>query len=813
MPIQQLKKVVIFLSFIFFFCLGGARAAAAQEEESFTLAATAGFDGLYKGEFWLPVHVHVANSGPNVDGKIKVSVGTATGSDFVVYTSPVSLPTQSEKRLTLYVFVPNFASSLTVELLDERERVVETVRTNALTRLAMDDLLYGVVTPEPGEFGLLEDIYADRGDAGVAFLDVSQLPAAAAAWNALDVIIFHDVDTAQLAAEQLSALKGWLGTGGQLVVAGGPAWQRTTAGLADLLPVTVSGVQSLADLPVLVSQTGVAFRDPGPYLVAQSSLRSGELLIHQDGLPLLARQSIGRGAVYFLALDPNLAPMADWDGSEFIWQTIARVTPRLPVWAVGAQNSYAAGSAIASLPSLALPSTLQLFFFLFVYVLVVGPVNYFVLNRLKRRELSWLTIPALVVLFTGCAYLAGFQLKGNDVIINQMSIAFGQAGQDQVRVQSLVGLYSPRRASYDMVFPAESLVRPFDRNYGTLTGSGNLEAIDRGHEVTVEEVRVDVSDVQTFVADVYRPAPAVTGQTTLRLEGTTFELEVTVQNNSNVTLENAVVLLGSTAIVLDDLEPGESETKTQHLAAAEGSAVAGSSAGGMPVYTPPGVATSPLAANYDKLLGTSNYYDDREVFPRWQLLQAIAPEYGTTGWFPQGMATLIAWTDEQLLDVGLDRGQYDSEATTLYFIELPLDRAIVSGQDVALPRAFLSWQVLDQQGVYNPTIEELYLPAGWIELEFQPWPEFQTMRVEELTLYVVRSTTPGSSQPLPRVRLWHWEEEDWVTVDGARWGSMSISSPGDYVGPGNAVRIRLENDSEIGIQIKQIYPRLEGDLE
>ena len=223
-----------------------------------------------------------------------------------------------------------YTSRLTVQLLDEAGDQVARTTSSPLSRMEATDLLYAVISPNGAELGFLEDVSGGRTDAKVALLELDDLPAAAAGWDMLDVLIIHDTDVSQMTAEQQEALDGWLSLGGQLVVAGGAGWQKTAAALTDYLPVTITGSESVADLPGLRTQIGSPFRDDGPYLVTTSTLSNGELLYHEDGLPLLARREWGRGRVYFLALDPTLAPLADWDGSPLLWQTIAGVAPRLP---------------------------------------------------------------------------------------------------------------------------------------------------------------------------------------------------------------------------------------------------------------------------------------------------------------------------------------------------------------------------------------------------------------------------------------------------------------------------------------------------
>lgn len=774
------------------------------------IEAQAGFDGYYKGEFWTPVQIDVSNVGPDTQGHLQVVMGSGDSSDQVIYRSPISLPTLSSKRQALYVQVPPFATALVVELVDDSGEVLASAQTNSLSRLAADTLLYGVVTDEPGRLPYLEDVTGGRSEAAVAYLNPDQLPEVTSAWNALDVIVVHGADSGQLTAAQRRALEGWLETGGRLVITGGPSWQETSAGVLDLLPVTISGTQTVDDIPALRQLSGLPFRDPGPYLVTSSGLRSGELLLDHEGAPLLARSEQGKGSVYFLALDPALAPLLDWDGSKAVWSEIVKHDQLPPDWAFGVRNSYAAASAVSSLPTVALPAAWALFLFLLIYVVVVGPLNYFFLRRLGRRELAWLTIPGLVILFSLTAYVVGFRLKGNETIINQMSVAYGTAGGDQVRVQTLIGLYSPRRATYDLTMPPEAIPRPFEQNFGALGGQGNIGAVERAGEVIVTDIRVDVGGVETLVADSYQPGPQVDGIVRLLAEAGDFVIDVAVQNNGSTTLENATMLVGSTVIPLGDLAPGSRVDLAERITAAPG-APGGTVVSGGFVPRPP--AGSPLTSNLETILGSSDYYNDRDVYPRWQLLQALAPEYGLNNIAVQmDLATLIAWSDEPQLALGLRDEEFESSATSLYFLEMPLTQEVAGGRETVLPRPLLNWRVLAHSGVYDARASDFYLPPGWIEFEFQPWTDFQSMTINNLAI-ILQAPDGASGQRVPQLRLWNWSEETWRTPGDPDWGRIEIEDPLDYVGPDNAIRIQVNNVGPEGIQVQEIYPELTGSVQ
>ncbi|WP_420629607.1 DUF7408 domain-containing protein [Candidatus Leptofilum sp.] len=813
------SKIRFLLLFSLFFAIYGisiAPVAAQDDENGITLDVAVGFDSYFKSDYWVPVQVTAANNGPAIEGYVEILVRESGSQERTPYRSPISLPTQSNKRVTLYVKAPAGTSALEPRLYQNDGTLVAEASSGSLSRLgATSDLLYGVVSPDAAEFAFLERIPGGRADAAVALLTLDDLPETAVAWSTLDVLIFNDADSSQLTSQQRRALEVWLKNGGQLIVTGGANWQKTAAALTDLLPVTINGSRSVDDLPGLRERIGIPFRDPGPYVVATSSLRNGELIFRQDELPLLARQSVGRGSVYFLALDPRLAPLLDWDGSEAIWAAIASRVPDVSSWGLGPQNSYAAVEAVSSLPTLALPSILQLIGFLFVYTMVVGPLNYLILKRRNQLERAWITIPALVLIFSAVTYFTGFQLRGNDTIINQISVAYSQTDAEQADVYSLLGLYSPSRKTYDLVLPQNSLARPYNQNFGSPFSSNEADigAVTYSNEVTISDVRVDIGEVSVFLAESAVPAVNVSGSATLTIEGNSLILALDVLNSSDITLETASILVGNRALSVGEIAPNERTTLSLPMGSASSSS--GGTTGGI-VFGGSFGSNAPLSANAETILGSFDYYNDRELYPRWQLLQALeSSNFGGPGTFavPQETAVLIAWSNEPQLNASLGGDNFDSESTTLYLIEIPLEQNLVSGRNIAIPVSLLNWEPIGNNNVYNPTIQDLYLNGGWVEFSYTPWPELQNMEVTELGFSLTQQFE-DPSQITPEVRIWDFEDSVWRIVENPVWGNNIINDFAPFIGPNNEVRLRLQdNNSQFGLGIGEIYPILTGNLD
>lgn len=644
--------------------LGMAVGPAAQDSP-FGLNAQAGFDGLYEDAAALPVVVSATNSGPSVDGELQVVV--ASGGEDLVYSAPVSLPGGADKRVPLVVYLPPFTSDLVVNLVVEGQTVAAT-RSNRLRSLGEDALFYGVITPDLGGLAFLETIPGPRTEAAVAFLTLADLPEVSSAWNALDVLVLDDTDTSRLTAGHLSALRAWIESGGQLIVTGGPGGPATAAGVAGLLPVTVNGVTSLPALPALSDYAGLPFDDTGPFVITTSQpLGDSETIIEQDGQPLLAWRSLGRGRVTFLALDPKLALLAGWAGSDLLWGEIAAGAPSLPPWGERIRNGYSAMESIAYIPGLSLPSTGQLLFFLAVYTLIIGPINYLILRRLKRRELAWITIPALILLFSAFTFLTGFRTRGDAVWLNEMSIAFGSAKAERLRAQTVLGLYSPRRGQNDVELPYDSSAFPFQENFGGLLGASNLTSIERAASVTLRGVRTDTGQMAGFIVESHPPRPALEATATLVDEGRA--VEVVIRNGAADTLEDAVLIYGAAQTALGDLAPGAQTSTRVTLSAVPPQPTPD------PFFPSAVIIPNPIANDPSLILGTADFFNDREVYPRWQLIQSpITGEQPDPAALPDPaeVVTLAGWLPGGVSPATVTGAPADQGGATLLLLEIPV---------------------------------------------------------------------------------------------------------------------------------------------
>jgi hypothetical protein len=164
--------------------------------------------------------------------------------------------------------------------------------------------------------------------------------------------------------------------------------------------------------------------------------------------------------------------------------------------------------------------------FILIYILIVGPLDYFFLKKVvKRLELTWITFPAVVIVISAVAYFAAYHLKGKDLRINKVDVVDVDVSGGNVYGNTWFTLFSPRIQNYTVgVEPGAGwgaeerdpkkygpfvgwMSRPDDNNYGG-RGSGSL--FRRAYEYAPESsglvgVPIQVWSTKTFSGSWYRP--------------------------------------------------------------------------------------------------------------------------------------------------------------------------------------------------------------------------------------------------------------------------------------------------------------------
>jgi hypothetical protein len=797
------RFVTLFLLMI----LAAAFAPPQQNQPDLTLSVSAGYNRYYRQGQWVPLRVYVGNGGDDLNGYIRVRTGKSGSLEETTYRTPIDLPHGARKQVFLYVSLDSYTANIQVEVVDRGGHVVQRDNT-AMLPARPEDVLYAVVTASP--FGAVDmtALTPGPGQSHQTNWQVDEIPPLADALAGLDVFMFHDVDTGSLTAEQQAALKDWVLAGGHLIVAGGDSWQRTTAGLLDLLPVTLRGTVPVESVAALADYLHLPANALNESMTAADSVPnpSAQVLVSAGTTPLIVRQTMGSGMVDFLAVDPNAEPLRSWADKQYLWYAMAVATGPSPSWAGGFSYWTAAREATLTTFSNVLPTFFQLCGFLLLYIMLLGPANYAVLKLINRREWAWFTSPVLIVIFAVLAYQVGFNLRGNVPTINRLTVVQVWPGSDQAQVHALVGVQSPRRSTYDIAVDRGYVLRALPQ---TGIGLNVPTTIDEGTRYVADSIPIDAGTIASFTASGFTPAPGLDASAVWHLGDGTQAVHVTgsFTNTLDVPLEDAYLLIKGNADPLETIAPGQTVTfdipfdmsdNPAPLALGNSERRYSSSSSGY---------RGEWCQSYDGLYLTihdvmlgerfscSPRVTDRqqEIRRRYRLLAALIVDTDMSGGRGSGVY-VFGWTKQRIVGVDLGGRPQNEEDTTLYIFKLP---ATVedTGSLVEVPPGLTTWTQIDANSPNALTditpLHSFQLNLGDEAIfQFMPMPDVALKTVDELELEF-------SKQGALVVELWNWQIQRWVPIVlSPDSPDTTITRAGRYVGPEGAVNVRIITTNE-----------------
>ncbi len=816
-----------------------------------SLAVTAGYDGLFRANEWFPLFVEVSNDGGDVNGRLVVRPERAGNAFTNTFSTPVEMPAGSRKTVFLYVTARNFATDVQVEFIDA-DGVALQIASAPLRSILFEDQLHVVLTQSSAGSVDLTTVGTGGYAAFQANWTLENLPDRAAALTAIDTLVFSDIDTGPLSPGQQQAVRDWLAAGGHLIVTGGANWQATAAGLVELLPLIPTSSATVPDLDALTTLSGnVSGTLPGDTVIATGApLDVNDVLIaHDDGTPLLVRHDFGLGTVDYLTTDPLAQPLRDWENISDLWFTLgATIHPR-PSWSQGFVDFDRAASATEILPGLnLLPDVLPLCGFLAFYVMLIGPLNYVILNRFNRREWAWVSIPVFIIIFSGLAWLVGFNLRGNTATLSRLAIVQSWPESDQAQVDGLVGLLSPRRSNYTLTMNDGSVLRPFSRSAQSNPFAANIQAgtdIQQAESFSATNFTVDASFIATFNTTTIIERPDISGQVSLLYVPPEFDDEPghwsvrgSVRNDSAETLHDPVILARGVSLELEqDLEPGvvqpfELALDADTIQPAAPSALERTSGqialrrSSFNRFGSRDVGSS--EATISDIIGEGNYNSrlffsapgdtatEQETFRRQMFLSAMMEDqFFSTA---RGNNVYLAgWSDTMPLATELEGALWEPLDTTLHLVKLNVEFT-PPAIPVHIRADQFTWVALERTGLTSDIapVNAVMQSGDAAAFRFTPLPDAVLATVDELHIELNLSTNSRFEIP---IEVWDWQRSEWQVVDLQQDENRTsvrratLRNPDRFLGPQNTVQVRVSVDETSGfLRIARLAIEQQGEF-
>lgn len=454
----------------------------------------------FKVGAWVPIWVQLGTPGnEDFKGVLEVTVADDAGTP-VSFHQPIKLNPKDTQRFVSYARPGDRNPEFTVRVFDEHGKRAANDYSTTSTGVALNpvqpDGTLLITLGKPAGVELipsLPDFNATQSqglsETAVGTIDTMGSATLPGRWYAYDAATAIVLDTGDREAMRaLENFRGgplaeWVKRGGHLVVAVGRDWQAALDSfLGPMLPAVPTAQIKVSSLEALDAYAGTGgtkqakqITPPGspPVMITklENVAKDAKVLAATGDLPLVVRGPYGFGRVTLIALDVDQKPFATWDARAGFW--VRAIDLRRPATDISGNPRVIGGrmyqSGVSDVAS-ALRKALDQFpgvrlvpfgwvaFFIFLYILLIGPGDYFFLKKVvKRMELTWVTFPLIVVTVSLVAYYGAYVVKGNELRVNKLDVVDVDQEAGILRGSAWVNVFSPQNRDYDVALVPERL--------------------------------------------------------------------------------------------------------------------------------------------------------------------------------------------------------------------------------------------------------------------------------------------------------------------------------------------------------------------
>jgi hypothetical protein len=638
------------------------------------------------------------------------------------------------------------------------------------------------------------------------------LPERPEGYEPWDAVVISDAELASLGNHQ-KPLLDWIRQGGDAIVYAAKGSTRPIDGA--ILPVRAARAgepteeRTLDDLRVLDPQGGPP--GGGKVPVRRVELEAGaDLIAGTTEAPLIARRRLGAGRITYLAFPIDAAPIERWGtaGRRALVDTLLR-PPREDLVGAGAPAFEELLQALsACIRQVEPPSGLLVGPLLTIYVLLVAPLNYFILSRLGRRELSFGSAGALALVFSAAFYGIGVIYKGSQSLtarsgIIQLATRLGEPSG----VETITGQFSTDTGIVDGTAPAGAAIAPIAE---VREGREAHVSLPFGGVPELRSVQLAMWDIRRFrerhVADLGA------AEIDLAFKGDGRFVRGIVKNSTKLPLVRPTLYVAGGVIpIADTLEAGASKNiedwpreKDEYRLAFPSELLAG--------ISPTAARALSEAASQAAQSGFAGGFgiprNIQDPSPTKRVLGMIERRLSALDAAPDAVpALLVAWTDGDVDGIDLGPGGKREFQRSLVLVETQV-RLLPSERKAWADIGHLQGRVFFERG-WNASTCTLAPPsdsklAGELDLEWRlPSGGAAPVKAADLTVHP-RIRVTGNEEWI--LSVWDWNDDAWHAFFQGRGNSDDRDPPklpgrrlDAYVdGTSGKVRLKIELKSESG---------------
>ena len=552
---------VILSIFILSLVIPNVKVNATKNDSKYDLTISYGIDGKYKALKYMPVTVQINNLEKDFNGEVEVRVTSDSSGGYNAYSKEVSASKGENISVTIPVKFLDGNSNGAVCIIEKGKVLYEKKLLISSGRVNEGNAFTGLLTDDSTALGYLGNItyfdsnYSSTGKMNCVNLTEDMLDEDGLSIDGLDVIIINNYNMANLNDKQYKSLNNWVNSGGTLLIGAGANESKTINNINKrFLNIASNGTMEKS------VKTGSENLN---LILSQINLEDSTVIVNSNENELVYSLDRGEGKILITSFDLGLEPFISSNDAAIMLQNILIETFD-KIYEENYQGgyystSYEISNILGNIPVENAVSPLTLGVVLGVYAILVGIVIYLILKKMKKRDLTWVLIPATAVVFTVMIYLLGSKMKIKDVIVNSANIiSVDEDGRGQIN--SYIGIASKNKENIkiekeedlQMQYLSNDYYYYGDTNYDAKTLRVKTTYTNDTSYFTVANNNVaEVNKFEISGKEIVMPKL----ENTLRIKD--GNLEGTIKNNLDADIKKLVIVSGKTVWDLGQVAKGE----------------------------------------------------------------------------------------------------------------------------------------------------------------------------------------------------------------------------------------------------------------
>lgn len=747
--------------------LHSSGAWAEMSKNTVTLSAELGFDGYYKDSKWTQIKVTASSKDKEIHGSISLS----SKSQPYTYERPIVIP--AGQTVTSIIEVPGLLvnNQMSVELLANNE-ILKKVTPSKSTQMA--GILIGTIG-DPGLFQFFSTKNMGNAVNVVRPMQSSDI-VTASGLEAMDVLVVNNLSSNTLTSKQINVIRKWVEMGGTLIIGSSPKQAAALEAFGDMLPFHANGEKQIQT----DAFSGFSVNPPKGGTLSISNVENikGTILVQDEGSILAASNSIGAGHVLQTAFDLGAEQLTSWRDYQDFWARLLVFVQ--PKWSKGVVNNtpiWNLSNASQYLPQLKFPSLGIMAVGVTGYVLLAGPLVYFVLRRKDKREWAWVVLPAFAVLVSAGVLITG-KAERVEGAINQAAGIVEIANPHFAKVEASHSITVPKGGDYQIVSSADygSLQPMSNGSVGDSSNTFVSSGPDQKQTINYKSV-----EYMTLRSAVVKGSIQNAGYIEGSLRYQNHILEGTIINRSRFNLHDVRVLMGSRVVVLPDLPTGKSQqvkilldehplTRSQNVSSYPREVL------------PVGIDTTSINQRY------------------YQIMEYSA----LTHPFVNGTITLLGWTEDSIDMVSVQGVLNNRGAFYLVRQELTIDAP--AGEAVTIPSDILSSRIVNQSGIVDWGIPYRNPVLGQGSIIYQTQVQsFKPIKIKKVTIL------PTDTSTTIQMKLYNWRTGEWEVLKAGEV-TLTEGQIHDYLKDQNVINVQIVNKGTTPQAVSEPQIYVEGEV-